>query len=89
MNFMHASETQMTVDLEELKLLYRALHASITNFPELLDSELFSQMQKMLQQAAFEDGVDVTDHGQWSDWLDGVLSTPEASHASIPSSLLN
>lgn len=88
MNFGH-SETQMTVDLDELKLLYRALHASISDFPELLDSQLFSQMQKMLQQAAFEDGVDVTDHAQWSDWLEGVLSTPEATRSSIPSSMLN
>jgi hypothetical protein len=55
--------------VNELKLVYRALHASLPGEPELMDSELLDDLQRFLQQRAAQDGVDVSTHSQWAGWL--------------------
>lgn len=57
--------------LDELKLVYRLLHAQLPAHPELMDSELLEELQTHLQQAARRDGVDVSLHAQWAAWLGG------------------
>ena len=61
----------LSVDTNDAKLVYRVLHAHLQEHPELLDSELFAELQRALQAAASRDGIDVTDHGAWSAWLGG------------------
>jgi hypothetical protein len=56
--------------LQELKLIYRLLHAQLPQQPQLLDSELMQELQTYLQQQAANDGVDVSHHAQWARWLE-------------------
>jgi hypothetical protein len=71
--------------LEDLKLIYRVLHIHLAEHEELLDSPLFTSLQEILQQAAYAEGVDVTDHAQWQAWLSaGLVTSSEA-----PEGLLN
>jgi hypothetical protein len=55
--------------LDELKQIYRVLHAHLTEHPELMDSELLHDVQRHLQKHAQAEGVDVGDHGAWDAWL--------------------
>ncbi len=55
--------------VSDLKLVYRVLHAHLLEHDELMDSELFSQLQALLQKSARADGVDLADHAQWAAWL--------------------
>jgi len=55
--------------LADLKLIYRVLHAHLLEHEELMDSELFHQLQSTLQAQAKKDGVDLADHAQWDAWL--------------------
>jgi hypothetical protein len=55
--------------LTERKLIYRVLHAHLTEHPELMDSELLHDLQRDLQRAAQAEGVDIADHGAWDAWL--------------------
>jgi hypothetical protein len=55
--------------IDELKGLYRVLHAHLTEHPELMDSEFLHDLQRHLQKHAQADGVDVADHGAWDAWL--------------------
>lgn len=55
--------------LDELKLVYRVLHANLMQNVELLDSTLLSDLQRTLQVAAQAEGVDLTDHAAWDAWL--------------------
>ncbi len=55
--------------LGERKLIYRVLHANLTEHPELMDSEILHELQVGLQKAAQAEGVDVADHGAWDAWL--------------------
>ena len=57
--------------LSELKLIYNILHENIQTHFNLMDSELLSDLQTYLQQQAQKEGIDVTLHQQWKDWLDG------------------
>lgn len=57
--------------LDELKLIYRLLHARLPEVPDLMDSELLHELQGHLQRKATEDGVDVSLHAQWATWLNG------------------
>ena len=54
----------------ELKLIYSLLHANVSSHFELMDSELLSDLQTHLQNAASREGIDVTHHAQWQAWLD-------------------
>lgn len=56
-------------DLDELKLIYQLLHKQLPMHPALMDSELLHDLQGFLQQAARKDGVDVSLHAQWANWL--------------------
>ena len=58
-----------TFDVKELKLVYRILHHNLMNHTELMDAEFLESLQSWLQYRAVQDGVDLTDHSQWSGWL--------------------
>ena len=64
--------------LAELKLVYRMLHAQLTECPELLDSELLLDLQKHLQLQARREGVDPTDHAQLDRWLGNAAASCES-----------
>jgi hypothetical protein len=55
--------------VEDLKQVYRVLHAHLMEHPELMDSDLFHQMQTTLQAKARAEGVDLADHQAWDGWL--------------------
>ena len=57
--------------LDELKGIYRVLHAQLPQHPDLMDSELLHDLQRLLQQKARADGVDVSLHASWATWLNG------------------
>lgn len=66
---MPAPELTFEAPLEEWRLVYRVLHASLTRHLELLDVEFLSALQKRLQEEATRDGVDVSHHAAWDAWL--------------------
>jgi hypothetical protein len=59
----------MNYPLAEQKLIYRVLHASLMEHPELMDSQFLHDLQRGLQRQAQDEGVDVADHGSWDRWL--------------------
>lgn len=61
-----------TYAISELKLIYSILHSQVLEHPELMDSDLLQDLQSFLQSQASQDSVDVSDHGQWDDWLKGA-----------------
>jgi len=63
--------------LSELKLIYRVLHSQLIDQLELMDAQLFEDMQTWLQTVARKEGVDVSDHGQWDAWLGKQGATKE------------
>lgn len=58
-----------TYPISELKLIYSILHSQVLEKPDLMDSNLLQDLQTFLQSQASKDNVDVSDHGQWDDWL--------------------
>ena len=58
--------------ISELSLIYSILHSQVLEHSELMDSDLLQDLQSFLQSQAAKDGVDVSDHGQWDDWLKGI-----------------
>ena len=58
-----------TYPVAELKLIYSILHSQVLEKPDLMDSNLLQDLQTFLQSQASKDNVDVSDHGQWDDWL--------------------
>ena len=61
-----------TYAISELKLIYSILHSQVLEHIDLMDSDLLQDLQSFLQSKAKTDNVDVSDHGQWDDWLKGV-----------------
>jgi hypothetical protein len=55
--------------LAERKLVFRVLHAHLTEHPELMDTRFLDELQSDLQADATAEGVDVTDHQAWDTWL--------------------
>lgn len=55
--------------VEELKLVYRVLHAHLTEHLELMDTHFLLELQRFLQDRAIDDGVDPSDHSAWDVWL--------------------
>jgi len=53
----------------ELKAIFRILQSQLLSHPELMDSDFLTDLQRHLQKLAQENGVDVSDHGQWATWL--------------------
>jgi hypothetical protein len=43
---------------------------------ELMDSEVFSKLQQLLQEQARSEGVDATDHAAWDAWLGNEDAKP-------------
>ncbi|HCP47199.1 MAG TPA: hypothetical protein DIU15_14245 [Deltaproteobacteria bacterium] len=62
-------QTLSHYDLTELKLIYRVLHSQLMDHLDLMDAQLFEDMQTWLQTVARKEGVDVSDHKQWDAWL--------------------
>ena len=56
-------------ELSELKLVYTTLHAHLLEHVELMDTQFFTDLQSWLQHVATQQGVDVSDHGAWAQWL--------------------
>jgi hypothetical protein len=56
--------------LDELKRVYRVLHAQLPEHPDLMDSALLHDLQSYLQGHARSQGVEVSLHAQWLAWLD-------------------
>jgi len=57
--------------ISDLKLIYSILHSQVLEYVGLMDSDLLQDLQSFLQSKAKIDNVDVSDHGQWDDWLTG------------------
>tara|TARA_B100000575_G_C22780196_1_gene462503 strand:+ start:128 stop:397 length:270 start_codon:yes stop_codon:yes gene_type:complete len=77
-------------ELSELKLVYRILHRNLMSQPELMDAEFLEALQSWLQYRAGQDGVNLADHAQWDQWLDGTVISCEdriADRRVIPLSL--
>ena len=56
-------------ETQDLKRIYRTLHAQLQLDFELMDSALLHDLQTYLQSQATADGVDVSLHAQWAAWL--------------------
>lgn len=57
--------------LADLKRVYLALHNQLRDNIELMDSELLQDLQRLLQEHAKKEGIDVSHHAQWATWLNG------------------
>jgi hypothetical protein len=68
--------TRFEVSLDEMKLVYRVLHAHLAEHIDLMDSGFFSELQGALQGHAKAQGVDVTDHAAWDAWLGNADAPP-------------
>jgi hypothetical protein len=66
---MATPELDIVASLADWKLVFRSLHAHLTEHLELMDAEVFAELQRRLQARAREEGVDVTDHAAWDAWL--------------------
>ena len=55
--------------VDEMKLIYRVLHANLAQNIELMDSAFLHSLQTALQELAGREGIDATDHGAWDAWL--------------------
>ena len=63
--------------LTERKLIYRVLHQHLIEHPDLMDTAFLLDLQRSLQQQAQAEGVDVSDHGAWDDWLGNTPTSCE------------
>ena len=66
---MTSPQLDFSASIGDWKLVFRCLHAHLAEHLELMDAELFAQLQQRLHEAARADGVDVTDHAAWDAWL--------------------
>ena len=57
------------LDHDELKLIYRVLHAHLADHPELMDTDFLIELQNYLQRRAKVEKVDISDHGAWDRWI--------------------
>ena len=55
--------------IQELKIVYRILHANLAKNTELMDGNFLEDLQKHLQKQAQSEGIDIGDHGAWDAWL--------------------
>jgi hypothetical protein len=56
--------------LPELKLVYQILHQQLPDHMDLMDGAFLHDLQTQLQQLAKKDGVDVSLHAEWANWLE-------------------
>ena len=59
-------------DLKEWKLIYLQLRNATLSAPDLLDSELLSDLQSYLQGKAESIDLDPLDHETWINWLNNA-----------------
>jgi hypothetical protein len=64
------------LDHDELKLVYRVLHAHLADHPELMDTDFLIELQTYLQRCAKAEKVDVGDHGAWDRWIGNEDAPP-------------
>jgi hypothetical protein len=77
MSFEHRGETVMGLhDVEDLKLVYRTLHAHLAEHPELMETHFLIELQNFLHARARAEGVDTTHHGAWDAWLGNADAVP-------------
>lgn len=64
--------------LDDLKLVYRTLHSCLRENTDLIDSDLFQDLQDYLHARALSEGVNIQEHGRWDAWLanPGIYGTP-------------
>ncbi|QDU62642.1 hypothetical protein Pan216_35090 [Planctomycetes bacterium Pan216] len=75
MGFEEQGETVTAAhELNDLKLVYRALHNGLRKHPELMETAFLSELQDFLHRKAVADGVDTTHHAAWDAWLAEALS---------------
>lgn len=55
--------------IKELKIIYNILYSQLPSYINLIDSELLYDLQHHLLLQAAREGIDVSQHAQWSDWL--------------------
>ncbi|OQW92954.1 MAG: hypothetical protein BWK79_13690 [Beggiatoa sp. IS2] len=53
----------------ELKLIYHLLSAQVPLHPELIESELLRDIQSCLLHQAMIEGIEVSTHEAWTEWL--------------------
>jgi hypothetical protein len=58
-----------TYRISDLKRIYRVLHQHILEQTDLMDSEIFEDLQAYLQGAATLSGIDISHHDAWEAWL--------------------
>jgi len=62
-------KTLKNYPIEELKLIYQLLYLHLTGHQSLLESQLLEDLQHYLLIQARQDGVDISNHSAWSQWL--------------------
>jgi hypothetical protein len=77
--FLVTRTVTLEASLDDMKLVYRSLHAHLAEHLELMDSEIFAELQRRLQESAKAEGVDIADHAAWDTWLgnEGALPCDE------------
>lgn len=55
--------------LKELKIIYNLLCAQLPAHTELIDSELLQDLQHYLLLQASTEGIDISLHLDWANWL--------------------
>lgn len=61
----------------DLKKVYRVLKDQLIDHPELMDSDFLQDLQAHLQYRASTEGIDLSNHRQWSDWLADEHAPPK------------
>ena len=61
--------------VDDLRMIYRVLHAHLMEHVELVDSQFFEELQHHLQGLARADGVELANHWEWEKWLAGTWRT--------------
>ena len=64
-----ANSTLTGTSLQDWKLVYLVLYKNITDNPDIMDVEFFSQLQRHLQKEAENNNVNPLDHEEWIKWL--------------------
>lgn len=73
-----------TYRISDLKQIYRVLHRHILVHTDLMDSELFEDLQAYLQGVATLSGIDIADHEAWDRWILDETETFEIVRHRMP-----
>ncbi len=58
-----------TYQVSDLKRIYRVLHQHLLQNTDLMESEVFEDLQAYLQGVATLSGIDISDHEAWDRWI--------------------